>query len=72
MEEAGGNPGLSNEHLTKKNGEIARAARKLRKDGKIKSTWTRNCKVLIRLNGDTPEEAKAVTVRELKDLDAYK
>ena len=61
-----------NEHLTKKNCEIAREARKLRKQGKIKSTWTRNCKVMIRLKGATPEEEKVLTVREMKDLDSYK
>ena len=61
-----------NEHLTKRNAEIAKEARILRKNGKIKSTWTRNCKVLVRLNGTTPEEAKTVTVRDLKDLEAYK
>ena len=61
-----------NEHLTKKNGEIAREARRLRKQGKIKSTWTRNCKVMIRLKGATPEAEKVLTVREMKDLDTYK
>lgn len=61
-----------NEHLTKKNAEIAREARLLRKQNKIKSTWTRNCKVLIKLNGDTPETAKVITVRDVKELDAYK
>ena len=37
-----------NEHLTRKNSEIARAARLLRKDGKILGTWTKNCKILIK------------------------
>ena len=37
-----------NEHLTRKNSEIARAARILRKDGKILGTWTKNCKILIK------------------------
>lgn len=60
-----------NEHLTKKNAEIARQARILRKEQKIQSTWTRNCKVMIRLNG-TPEEAKVIMIRELKDLNQYK
>ena len=61
-----------NEHLTKKNGEIAREARKLLKQKKILATWVRNCKILIRLKGETPEESKVVTVRELPDLDQYK
>lgn len=61
-----------NEHLTKKNAEIAREARKLRKNNKIQATWTWNCRVLIHLNGSTPEQAKVVAVRELKDLDPYR
>lgn len=61
-----------NEHLTKKNADIARQARYLRKQNKIKATWTRNCKVMIRLNGSTPEEAKTITVRNLQDLDQYR
>lgn len=61
-----------NEHLTPKNAEIAREARILKKQNKIKATWTRNCNVLIRLNGSTPEEAKVIKVRELQDLDEYK
>lgn len=61
-----------NDHLTKKNAEIAREARYLRKTNKIKATWTRNCKVLIRLNGSTPEDAKVIMVRELNELDKYR
>ncbi|XP_049340264.1 uncharacterized protein LOC125804780 [Astyanax mexicanus] len=48
-----------NEHLTKKNADIARQPRFLKKQQKIQSTWTRNCKVMIRLNG-TPEESKVL------------
>ena len=61
-----------NEHLTKRNGDIARAARALRKQKKIQSTWTRSCKVMIKLNGETPEDAKVFTVRDVKELDKYK
>ncbi|KAK7925751.1 hypothetical protein WMY93_008061 [Mugilogobius chulae] len=60
-----------NEHLTKKNADIARHARNLRKLKKIQATWTRNGLVKIKLNG-TPEESKVITIRELKDLDPYK
>lgn len=60
-----------NEHLTKKNADIARNARYLRNQKKIQATWTRNGQVKIRLNG-TPEEAKIVTIRDMKDLDPYK
>ena len=34
-----------NEHLTKRNSDIARKARNLKKQGKIQSTWTNNCKI---------------------------
>ncbi|KAJ8279327.1 hypothetical protein COCON_G00063930 [Conger conger] len=59
-----------NEHLTKKNGDIARKARFLKKQQKIQSTWTTNCKIFIKLNG-TPEQAKVLVIRELQDLDNY-
>ena len=61
-----------NEHLTKKTAEIAREARLLKKNGRIKATWTRNCKVFIQLNGSTPEQAKVILVRELKELGQFK
>ncbi|CAL9705110.1 unnamed protein product [Knipowitschia caucasica] len=61
-----------NEHLTKKTADMAREARILRRNDKIKATWTRNCKVLIQLKGTTPEQAKVIMVRELKDLDPYR
>ena len=60
-----------NEHLTKKNADIAYQARQLKKQKKIQGTWTRNCKVMIQLNGETPEEAKVVMIREVKDLVKY-
>lgn len=60
-----------NEHLTKKNADIARVARNLRKQMKIQATWTRNGKVIIKLNG-TPEEAKIITVRDLRELERFK
>lgn len=60
-----------NEHLTKRNTEIARQARILREEERIQGTWTRNCKVTIRLNG-APEQAKVIAVRDSKDLDQYK
>lgn len=61
-----------NDHLTKKNAEIAREARYLWKQKKIQATWVRNCKIFIRIKGSTPEETKVVTVRELQDLHQYK
>ena len=60
-----------NEHLTKKNSDIARQARILKKQNKIQATWTRNCKIMIRLNGPL-ESAKVIMVREMGDLDPYR
>lgn len=59
-----------NEHLTRKNADIARKARQLKKNGKIQHTWVTNCKIFIKLNG-TPEEAKVLIVRNMEDLDKY-
>lgn len=59
-----------NEHLTKKNADIARIAQQLRNQGKIQQTWVTNCKIFIKLNG-TPEEAKALVVKRIEDLDKY-
>lgn len=59
-----------NEHLTKKNADIARKARFLKKQGKIQSTWTTNCKVCIKLNG-SPEEAKVLVIRDIDELNKF-
>lgn len=59
-----------NDHLTKKNADIAKKARYLRKQQKIQHTWVTNCKVFIKLNG-TPEEAKVLVVRSIEELDRY-
>ena len=57
-----------NEHLTKQNAAIAREARVLRKQQKIESTWTRNCRVFIKfsLDGEHSEIAAVANVDELK------
>lgn len=60
-----------NEHLTKKNAEIARQSRVLRKEKKIQSTWTRNGKVFVKSKG-SPEQAKTVMIRNMTDLDQFK
>lgn len=59
-----------NEHLTRKNGEIAKKARLLKKQNKIQGTWVRNCKIFIKLNG-SPEEAKVIVIRNLNELDRF-
>uniref|UniRef100_A0A1A8F5H3 Uncharacterized protein n=1 Tax=Nothobranchius korthausae TaxID=1143690 RepID=A0A1A8F5H3_9TELE len=60
-----------NEQLIKKNADIARQARLLRKQKKIQSTWTSNCKVFIKLNG-SPEQAKILVIKEMAELERYK
>ena len=60
-----------NEHLGKKNAEIARKARILRKQNKIQATWSRNCKIFIKLHGSTPEAAKVLLIRDITELDKF-
>ncbi|KAL7381348.1 hypothetical protein ABVT39_004512 [Epinephelus coioides] len=57
-----------NEHLMKTNADIAKKAHYLRRMKNIQSTWTRNCKILIKLNG-SPEEAKVLMVRSMEKLE---
>lgn len=59
-----------NEHLTKTNADIAKKARFLRKTNKIQSTWVRNCKIFIKLNG-SPEEARVLVIKDIKELEKY-
>lgn len=59
-----------NEHLSRQNADIARKARQLKKQKKIQSTWTANCKIFIKLNG-TPEEAKVICIKNIADLDKF-
>lgn len=47
-----------NEHLTSHNAAIARAARHLKKQKKIQHTWTSNCKIFIKLNGNSTRKPK--------------
>lgn len=60
-----------NEHLTKKNADIARKARKLRKQNKIQVTWARNGKIFIKLHGSTPEAAKVLLISDITELDKF-
>jgi hypothetical protein len=55
-----------NEHLTRRTAEIAKAARDLRREGKILSTFTRDCKVIVKKNDE-----KYVTVKDLADLSVF-
>lgn len=55
-----------NEHLTKRNADIARTARDLRKRNKIEATWTRDCKIFIKTN-----EGKVSIVKDSEDLSTF-
>ena len=59
-----------NEHLTRRNAQIAREARRLKREKKIISTWTRNCKVFIKTLG-TPETSQVRHIQSLEDLQNY-
>lgn len=55
-----------NEHLTKKNGAIAKRARDLKKAGKIAKTRVRDCKVFIKdLSGTS------FVIQNITELDGY-
>ncbi|KAF7644032.1 hypothetical protein LDENG_00229270 [Lucifuga dentata] len=58
------------EHLTKKNADIAKQARNLRKQNKIQRTWMTNCRAL-KLN-DSSEESRVIAIKEMEDLNKYK
>ncbi|XP_076049855.1 uncharacterized protein LOC143030580 isoform X1 [Oratosquilla oratoria] len=59
-----------NEHLTKRTGEIAKTARDMRKQGKIISTWTRDCKVYIKCKDEKVHQQ--VTVTQICALSNYR
>jgi len=55
-----------NEHLTKKNGAIAKRARDLKKAGKIAKIRVRDCKVFIKdLSGTS------FVIQNITELDGY-
>ena len=58
------------EHLTNRNYDLAYMARKLKKDGRISSTWTRNCKIYIKTNG-SPEVVKIHNIAKHSDLSRF-
>ena len=59
-----------NEHLTKKNAAIAKEARRLRKENKIISTWSRNCKIFIKYSDDR-EHTKVSVVTDITELSRF-
>ena len=60
-----------NDHLTKKNSELAACARKLRQQKKVEGTFVRNCVVHIKLRGESPETSRLVQVKDFTDFEMH-
>ena len=56
-----------NEHLTKKKMTIAATARRLRKEKKILNTWSRNCKIFVKINQNGQLTTRVIT--EMQDFE---
>ena len=65
-------PVYINEHLTRNNATIFHQARQLRKQKLISNTWTYNCKIFIKTNGDTPGAQKKILINSLRDLEQFR
>ena len=57
-----------NEHLTRQNADLARKAREYKRKGLILSTWKKNCNVIIRTKGQTPEQCKVTIIHDDSDF----
>ena len=59
-----------NEHLTQQNAAIARMARIMKKEGKLVSTWTKNCKIYVKVkeHGDQFQVKIIRSIEELEQL----
>ena len=57
-----------NDHLIKANNDVARKARELRKADKIAHTWTKDCKIFIKLK---EPQNKVIMIKRLEELEAY-
>ena len=58
-------PVYINEHLTERTSTIAYHARQLKKQNIIANTWTKDCRVFVKLNGETPEQQKVLAIRSV-------
>ena len=56
-----------NEHPTRQNADHASKAREYKRKGLILSTWKKNCNVIIRTKGQTPEQCKVITIHDDSD-----
>ena len=62
-----GSDAYINEHLTRHNADLVRKAREYKK-GLILSTWTKNCNIIIKIKGQTPEQCKIITIHVDSDF----
>ena len=60
-----------NDHLTRKNSDIAAHARKLWKQKIISGTFVRNCTVHVKLAGAYTEENKVYQIKDMSDFTKY-
>ena len=60
-----------NEHLSAKNAAISREARKLKRNRKIESTWTRNCAVYVKIKGNDTSSEKILKITEISQLNKF-
>ena len=60
-----------NEHFTRQDADLARKAREYRRKGLILSTWTKNCNVIIRTKGQTPEQCKVIAIHDDSDYSMW-
>ena len=57
-----------NDHLTQKNNELFAESRRLKKEGNIFGTWTKNCNVFVKKH----EHATKVMIKSKQELDKLK
>ena len=53
-----------NEHLTKRNGQIAKQARLMQKNGDLLGTWTKNCRIYVK-----KLDERITRIQSLSELD---
>ena len=58
----------TNEHFRRHNADLARKAREYKRKGLILSTWTKNCNVINRTKGQTPEQCKVIIIHDNSDF----
>ena len=63
-----GSAAYLNDHLTRRNAEISKHARLLRKCKQIENTWVKGCRIYVKPLGP-PDRAKVLVVNTMKDFE---